>query len=135
MNIALTLLAVTLLAGCGFVKDKSDADAAVTRFHDLYNQDKLDVIWNEADPAFCGATPHEKYNEFIGALERKLGKVVSTSNAGWSVKSYNLKTRVHLVQETVFEHGKGTESFTFVMSGTNAVLLAYNIQSMDLITR
>jgi hypothetical protein len=40
-----------------------------------------------------------------------------------------------MTQQTVFEHGQGTESFTFALAGTNAVLVAYNIQSMDLITK
>ncbi|MGH7972148.1 MAG: hypothetical protein ACREIC_25825 [Limisphaerales bacterium] len=38
-------------------------------------------------------------------------------------------------QKTLFEKGEGTESFTFALDGTNAVLVGYNIQSMDLITK
>jgi len=40
-----------------------------------------------------------------------------------------------MTQKTVFENGQSTESFTFAIDGTNAVLLGYNIQSMDLITK
>jgi hypothetical protein len=51
------------------------------------------------------------------------------------VNSFNLETTVYMTQNTVFEHGQGTESFTFAMDGTNAILFGYNIQSMDLITK
>jgi len=71
----------------------------------------------------------------MGAVQRKLGKVTSTSNAGWTVNSYNLTTTVLMTQKTVFEKGEGTESITFEMDGEKAVLLGYNIQSMDLITK
>ena len=47
----------------------------------------------------------------------------------------NFKSTARLTQKTVFEHGEGTESFTFALDGTNAVLQTYNIQSMDLIVK
>jgi hypothetical protein len=111
------------------------SEVAIAKFHELYNQCKLDEIWKEADQRFRAASTMQKYDEFLGAVQRKLGKVVSTSNAGWNLKSFNLETTVYMTQNTIFEHGQGTESFTFTMDGTNAVLLGYNIQSMDLITK
>jgi hypothetical protein len=86
-------------------------------------------------PKFRTASKKDKYDEFMGAVQRKLGKITSTSNAGWTVNSYNLTTTVLMTQKTVFENGEGTESFTFEMDGKKAVLLGYNIQSMDLITK
>lgn len=135
-RIALMLLLAAAWAGCGgFIKAKPAAERAIARFHELYNQGKLDDIWTEADPAFRSATAKSKYEEFMNAVSRKLGKVTSTSNANWNVRSYNLKTSVTMIQNTVFANGKGTETFRFAMNGTNAVLLAYNIQSMDLVTK
>ena len=136
LRITAIILTATVLAGCGgFFKGKGAAETAIAHFHALYNQDDLDEIWKEAAPQFCAASTKPKYDEFMGAVERKLGKVVSSTNAGWNIKSFNLSTTIYMAQNTVFEHGQGTESFTFAMSGTNAVLLGYNIQSMDLITK
>ena len=132
----MTILAATVLAGCGGVfNGKGAAETAIAHFHALYNQGNLDEIWKEADPQFCAASTKPKYDEFMGAVERKLGKVVSSANAGWNVKTFNFNTTIAMAQNTVFEHGQGTESFTFAMSGTNAVLVGYNIQSMDLIVK
>lgn len=130
------ILAATVLAGCGGIfNGKGAAETAIVHFHALYNEDNLDEIWKEASPRFTAALTKPKYDEFMGAVERKLGKVISSANAGWNVKSFNLNTTIYMAQNTVFEHGQGTESFIFEMSGTNAVLLDYNIQSMDLIVK
>ncbi len=136
LKITVAIFAATVLVGCGgFTKGKATSETAIAHFQELYNQGKLEGIWNEADPRFRAASTRQKYDEFLGAVLRKLGKVVSTSNAGWNVKSFNLKTTVSMTQNTIFEYGQGTESFTFAVDGTNAVLLGYNIQSMDLITK
>jgi hypothetical protein len=124
------------LVGCGgLTKGKGAAEKAIARFHEQYNEGKLDDIWKEADPRFRAGAPREAYEQFMSALQRKLGKVTSTANAAWNVKSYNFNTTIAMTQTTVFEKGEGTESFTFAMDGTNAVLVGYKIDSMDLITR
>jgi outer membrane lipopolysaccharide assembly protein LptE/RlpB len=130
------ILCGVILVGCGgFTKGKPAAEKAIAHFHDLYNQGKLDAIWKEADPAFRSAASRQKYDEFMAAVQRKLGKVSSTVNNTWNVSATNLKTTVYMTQQTTFEKGQGTESFTFALDGTNAVLAGYNIQSMDLITK
>jgi hypothetical protein len=131
----LLLLALVCFGGCGFTKDKPAAEAAIAKFHEIYNQGKLDDIWNSADPQFRTASTKQKYDEFLGAVQRKLGKATSTSNKGWNINTFNSRTTVSMVQQTAFEKGQGTESFVFSVSGTNALLLGYNIQSMDLITK
>ena len=136
LKFTLVMFFATALVGCGGItKGKAVAEKAIAQFHQSYNQGKLDEIWKEADSKFRAASSKQKYDEFMGAVQRKLGKVASTSNTGWKVKSFNLKTTVFMNQKTVFEKGQGTESFTFAIDGTNAVLVGYSIQSMDLITK
>jgi hypothetical protein len=130
------MVVAAALVGCGGLsKGKAAAEKSIAQFHALYDQGKFDDIWKDADPQFRAASTRQKYDEFMGAVQRKLGKVKSTSNTGWNVRSFNFKTTVIMAQPTVFENGQGTESFTFVVDGTNAVLVGYNIQSMDLITK
>jgi len=132
----LLILVGGILAGCqGLTEGKASSEKAIAHFHELYNQGNLEQIWQEADSQFRNASPRANYDELLGAEQRKLGKVVSTSNSGWNVQSFNLVTNVSMTQDTIFEHGKGTEAFTFKMDGTKAVLVGYNIQSMDLITK
>ena len=135
-KITFVIFSAMALVGCGgFTNGKPAAEKAIAQFHDSYNQGKLDDIWKSADSAFRTALTEQKYGEFMGAVQGKLGKVTTTSNIGWNVRSFNFKTTVLMTQTTVFENGQGTESFTFAINGTNAVLVGYNIQSMDLITK
>jgi hypothetical protein len=130
------IFAAGFLSGCGkLTQGKAAGEKAVADFHALYNQGKVEDIWKEADPKFRRTTTKQQYDDLMGAVQRKLGNVVSTANNGWQVRSFNLTTSVLLAQNTTFEHGQGTESFTFALNGTNAVLVGYNIQSMDLITK
>ncbi len=136
LRITIAILAATALIGCGKIfKGKAAAERAVAHFHDQYNQGNLEEIWKDADPAFSHAAPKPGYDEFMGALQRKLGKVVSTSNVGWHVNYDNRQTTVRMTQDTIYEHGKGTESFLFTMDGTNAVLVGYHVDSRDLIAK
>ena len=130
------VLLATFLVGCsGLTEGKASSEKAIAHFHELYNHGNLDQIWKDATPAFRDSSPRAKYDELFGAFQRKLGNVVSTSNTGWNVQSFNLSTTVSMTQDTMFEHGQGTESFTFTMDGANALLVGYNIQSTDLITK
>jgi hypothetical protein len=132
----LVILAATILVSCqGLTEGKASSEKAIAHFHELYNKGNLDQIWQEAGSEFRNASPRADYDELFGAEQRKLGNVVSTTNSGWNVQTFNLVTNVSLIQDTIFEHGKGTESFTFKMDGTNALLVGYHIQSMDLITK
>ena len=127
-------LSMLLLPGCGAIASKERALAAVDTFHQQLNAGDLDAIWNGADEAFRAAAPRDTFEKFVGAVHRKLGRAVKTSGDVWSVNSHNFQTRVVLKQRTQFEHGNGVETFTFVVHGEEVRLLAYNIESMDLVT-
>ena len=122
------------LQGCGVSNARPNAEAAVVTFHQRLDAGDLDGIWNQTDEGFRKACERACFDKFIGAVHRKLGKVVTTSNTGWMVGSFNLTTRVTLTQQTEFEHGKGTEVFTFLVHDEVVKLLSYKINSMDLIT-
>lgn len=135
LHVLLGFMALSILGCGGLTGGKAAADKGIVKFHDQYNAGKVDDMWTDAASEFRSATTKTKFDEFMGAVQRKLGKVTSSANAGWRVHTFNLKTSVQMTQNTVFEQGNGTESFVFVIDGSNAVLQGYNIQSMDLITK
>ncbi|WP_165232688.1 hypothetical protein [Aquisphaera insulae] len=131
------LLSLVLLAsGCGgLFHGKEAAERGVAEFHTLYNQGKLAEIYSASHSKMKGAAAEKQFLDLLGAVERKLGKVVQSVNAGFNVRSFNLTTTVVLNQTTTFEKGSGTEVFTFEMDGEKAVLVGYNINSNDLIVK
>lgn len=129
-------LAAFMLSGCGDMKKASaESKAAVTVFHDLYNGQKIQTIYDTADAEFHKAVTKDKLSELLEAVHRKLGNVTSTSGSGWKLNNFNMVTYVDLTQETKFEKGAATESFRFVIRSGKALLINYNINSTDLITK
>jgi hypothetical protein len=131
MRTTLTLmLACTALftGGCGgLVKGKGASDAAIAQFHQLYNEGKFDKIWKDAHSTFRSTSTKAKFNELMNETRRTLGKVKSTTTTGLKVNSYNFKTTVTMTQNTVFEKGKATETFTFEIEGNKAHMSSYSM--------
>lgn len=125
-----------ITAGCGgMFKGKKAAEQSVADFHKLYNDAKLVEIYAAGHSKFKGVTTEKEFLDFIGAVQRKLGKVTHSANAGLNIRTFNLTTTVVLTQNTTFEQGTGTEVFTFQMEGDKAILVGYNINSKDLILK
>lgn len=133
----LLVLSVALFAsGCGgMLKGKQASEQGVADFHKLYNDGKLIEIYSAGHSQLKSTTTEKQFLEFIGAVQRKLGKVTQTFAAGSNVRTINLTTTVVLSQNTTFEQGTGMEVFTFQMDGDKAILMGYNINSKDLILK
>jgi len=116
-------------------KGKKAAEQGVADFHKICNEGKFAEIYAAGHSTFKSATKEKEFLDFVGAVQRKLGKVTQTSNVGFNVRTFNFTTMVVLTQSTTFEQGTGTETFTFEMDGDKAVLLGYNINSKDLILK
>lgn len=116
-------------------KGKKAGEQSIADFHKLFNESKFTDIYLTSHSKFREATTEAQFLEFAGAVQRKLGKVTQTSNAGFHVGTFNLTTTVVLNQNTTFEQGTGAEVFTFEMNGDKAVLVSYNINSKELVLK
>lgn len=135
MGVLILLAGLVFLQGCGNMTHAKDAaTAAVEKFHAELNSAAFDVIWNGTDDAFRSGTKRETFMKVLDAVHRKLGRVTQTNTGDWSVRNFNLRTVVILVQKTQFEHGAATETFTYAWHDQTVSLRAYNIQSLDLMT-
>lgn len=137
-NIVNVLLTISLLvvAGLGcktMTEGKPAAEKAVTRFHQMLDEEKYGEMYDESAPQMKDAAKKEDLEKLFRSVHNKLGKVTSSTNQTWKVGNYNLVSTVELVQNTQFEKGKGTEQFVFVVDGSEAKLAGYHINSMDLI--
>src|SRR5436309_629690 len=95
------LIVALLTCGCGgMFKGKKAAEQAIVDFHALYNDGKVLEIYAAGDSKFKGATPEKEFVQFMGAIQRKLGKVTQTSNAGFNIRTFNFVTTVVMTQNT-----------------------------------
>jgi hypothetical protein len=135
-KLAYSLVVCLMLSGCGdTIKGKSVAEPQIAVFHERLDAQKFDEIYTTAADEFRSAAPKERVLKLFSAIEKKLGKVKSSSTTNWNVKTFNLVTTVVLVEETKFEKGTGTETFTFHVSGDKAELVGYHINSLDMMTQ
>ncbi|MGH8020949.1 MAG: hypothetical protein ACREIA_22235 [Opitutaceae bacterium] len=130
------LVSCALLAGCSdTVKGKFVAEPQVAVSHQRLNAKQFEGIYTEAHDDFRKAAPKGKVLELFSAIDRKLGPAKSWSTTNWNVRTFNFVTTVVLVEDTTFERGRGTETFTFRVSGDKATLVGYNINSLDMMTK
>jgi hypothetical protein len=136
MRIIIALASACLglfFTGCTSLnKTYATQDATVAQFHEQYNTDKFAAIWDGAHAKFQGAAEKDVFVAYMRTVQAKLGKVTSTANVDRRMQTANETTTVFMSQETIFEQGKGMETFTLQMAGEQAFLVAYNIQSKAL---
>lgn len=132
----LILAVCTVPVGCSdTIKGKSVAEPEVGGFHQKLNGKRFDEIYADASEDFRKAAPKEKVLSMLSAIDRKLGPAKSWTTKSWNTRTFNFTTTVVLVEDTTFEKGQGTETFTFRVSGDKATLLGYNINSLDMLTK
>ena len=135
-NILFAIVPCLLLSGCGdTIHGKSVAEPQIAAFHQNLDARRFEEIYSAASPEFRRAAPKEKVFALFSAIGEKLGKVQAASTTSWNVRTFNFVTTVVLVEGTRFEHGAGTETFTFRVDGDKASLVGYNINSLDMLTR
>jgi hypothetical protein len=135
-RIIFILATCVALVGCGdTINGKSVAEPEVGAFHQRLNQKRFDEIYATAGDDFRKAAPKEKVVDLFSAIDRKLGPAKSWTTKNWNVRTFNFVTTVVLVEDTAFEKGQGTETFTFRVSGDKAILVGYNINSLDMMTK
>jgi hypothetical protein len=133
---ALIALASLVLSGCGdMINGKSVAESQVAVFHGRLNAKQFDEIYTAAGADFRKTGGKDKKVNLFAAINRKLGAAKSSNLVSWNVMTDNFKTKAVLVEETKFEHGKGTETFTFSVAGEKAELVDYNINSTDMMMK
>jgi hypothetical protein len=130
------LVGLTSLTSCkDMTKAKGLADTAILDFHKLFNEQKFKELYSAGHADFKAAATESDFLKLLEAVHRKLGKQVKSTEAGWRVSTFNMKTSVVVTQNTEFDHGKGIETFTYAVSGPSCTLKGYHIDSQDMMTK
>lgn len=111
------------------------AETAIVEFHKQFNEQKFKEIYAAAHADFKAASTEADFVELLEVVHRKLGKHVKLEDGGWRVNSFNGKTTASVTKNSEFEHGKGVESFNYVISGESCTLQGYNINSKDMMMK
>jgi len=134
----LLLMAATIVlaaASCSTKEDLATAEREVEKFHRAYNAQQFDAIYGKTTDELKKNATSQDFVAMLETVQRKLGKMTETKRTNWTVNFATGGTTVKLVYETSFEQGKGTETFTYRVSGKKALLMGYDITSKNLLPR
>jgi hypothetical protein len=133
IRLAFTLLIVSIVGACANGQDTRAAEKVVTTFREQMATAALGDIYDAAAADWKKAVSRSDSDAFLGAVNRKLGAVKSTTRTGWR-DNYSTDGHVVILQyHTEFEHGGGDETFTVRVDGDNGQLAGYNINSMAML--
>lgn len=124
-----------LTTSCSFAESKAAGEAAAARFHTQFNAAQYRDIYDQAAEEFRKAAKEQDVIDLLEGVHRKLGSVKQSNPTGWRVNTTTGGTTVILEYNTEFTEGNAVEQLVFLVTGNQALLYNYNINSPLLITR
>jgi len=128
MRWPLVIAASIALGSCSMANDKGASEQQVAAFHQAYDAQHFEAIYDGSAPTLKQITPKQQFLDFLGTVYRNLGRVKAASQQSWKVNYATGGSGVTLVYETTFANGTGTETFVYE-TGANPRLLGYHITS------
>jgi hypothetical protein len=132
-NIYIPAIVIALMLlwyfGRGSKKVYEAADVGVARFHGLMNQEGYELIYQEATPEFQNHGSREETLGFLRRVHTSLGNEHQCHMTGFSVNRTLNGTFAVLTYSTTFDRGTAKEQFSWRMSGNDAKLVGYRIDS------
>lgn len=130
MQKILIALGVSLaLAACNPIAQMNDADALVDEFHEGWNAEAWDSIYNSSSDELRASVTREQIVDEFGRMRFMYGAVEQSSQTGINVNTSNGVTITTITRSTTFAEGSGTETFEFVGSGDEMALIGWEVQA------
>lgn len=133
--IAVVAATIAIVACTNPFKAGEMSDTSVAAFHQKLNQAKYHEIYAASTPEFQKASPEADIIQLFNAIHTKLGDTVSTNRTGIFVNATTSGNFARVTYDTTFTHGKGQETFNWLLSGDQLTLVGYNIESRDLMVK
>ncbi len=130
--ISLLFLSLTGITGCTTVPEaRKAASVSVSRFHEEFNSEQYDQIYDESDARFKGTESKKDLTVFLTSIHQKLGKSGNTKEENSLVYTTQGGMIVNLRYQTQFGNTLAHENFTFFVDHDHATLVGYNLQSPE----
>ena len=126
---------IVSMCGCGAKEEIHTADMAIGQFHEQLNAESYTQIYDASDAAMKNAVTQEKFVALLDAIHRKLGWVKNSNRQSFFLNYATNGKTVRLTYSTQFDNDKAAEEFLFRVSGKEAYLMGYHINSDALVTR
>jgi hypothetical protein len=115
-------------------KGKPSAERAVTKFHQQLDAEQYHDIYAAAPQGFRDGGPEDRCARFLQVVHHKLGEVRESNQTGFFFNINTEGTWIKLNYRTEFRNGMADEQFIWKVSGDQALLYRYDINSTELVT-
>lgn len=126
----LSLLVLAALASCSGAEDRRIAEREVTEFHRAFNEQAFASLYEAAAPGFREEKSKDEFVGLMQAVHQRFGPVQSAHLRDWrSNFGYGAGLFTTVTFETRFSNATATETFTFLTSRREPMLVSYSISS------
>jgi hypothetical protein len=109
---------------------KKPAGAFASAFHEEYNQQRFDQIYDNADQRFRDATPKAQFGPFMSRIQTGLGMAHESSVDYIKLETNTGGKLVVAVVHTHFDKDPAAqETFTLMAAGERLTLVGYKVNS------
>lgn len=119
------------ITGCGVAKNTKVAEAEVERFHQHWNANEFQAVFDEGHVGLRTAQPAERLIATLERVKKTYGNLQSSTKRSWGFHSDNGQNDIRLSYDSAYEHGAAVEQFVYRMTGDRALLLTYDIMSPE----
>jgi hypothetical protein len=131
----LTLALAIGLAGCGLGKNKKAAEAGVEKFHQHWNANEFQAVFDEAHAQFRAAQSAEAMITTMQAVKKNYGDLKSSKRRSFGFNAKEGGADFKFSYDSVFEHGAAVETFVFRMTEGKPLLVSYDIVTPETAAR
>jgi hypothetical protein len=128
------MAAALAAGGCSFSQGKSAAEAGAAQFHQMLDAGRFHDIYAGTSDDFRRVSTEAEFVRLLQLIHDRLGAVRQSSESDWRVNFSGGSGTVVLHYATQFASGRGSEEFVYRVSGGNARLAGYHLNSTDLLT-
>ena len=132
---ALITLLLFGLTGCGLAKNTKKVDAEVDRFHQHWNADEFQAVFDEAHMNFRNAQPASSLLSTFERIKKNYGKLQTSKRRSWGFNTNNGVTDIKVAYDSAFDRGSAVEEFVYRMNGDKPLLLSYDIASPETVAK
>jgi hypothetical protein len=126
-----SLCALTILTSCGPKDDTARAEGEVKRFHQHWNRWEFADVYNEAHSGFRNIQPASKMIATLENSRKTLGELKSTKKRSSAVTYEHVEKQINLKYDSAYEHGSKVETFSYLMTSGQPLLLNYYLLSLE----
>jgi hypothetical protein len=132
MKAAYLFIACLLVISACSISDKTKlADSAVSEFHDAFNAEQFEAIYEGAGKELKALAKRKEFLTLLKDIHSQLGQAGESKRVSWRVNYQTGGTTITTAYETKFTDGAAVEQFVFKVKDDKPLLVGYHIRVQE----